>query len=117
MRAASSLDEAFHIDAELRAIAMQRQQLHAREALLLVRAEELELWRHLGCATFFECLERYCDLHPRTAREYVRVARALRDLPVPSPVPAATRSTLATSRRTIHPPSSPPSPRACAATS
>ena len=74
-------DEATRIDSELRAIAVQRQQLHAREAVLLVRAEELELWRMFGCATFFEYLERFCDLHPRTAREYIRVARALTQLP------------------------------------
>src|SRR5688500_1935756 len=72
---------AMRIDAELRAIAMQRQQLHAREAVLLVRAEELELWRRFGCATLLEYLERFCDLHPRTAREYMRVARALTELP------------------------------------
>src|SRR5688572_11401876 len=74
-------DEAMQIDAELRAIALQRQQLHAREAVLLVRAEELELWRRFGCATLLEYLERFCDLHPRTAREYMRVARALTQLP------------------------------------
>ena len=75
-------DEAIRIDAELRAIARQRQQLLAREAVLLVRAEELEIWRLFGCVTFLEYLERFCDLQPRTAKDYVRVARALRELPV-----------------------------------
>ena len=75
-------EEARQIDAELRSIAAQRQQLLAREARLLVRAEELELWRHYGCATFLEYLERFCDLSPRTAKEHLRVARALRLLPI-----------------------------------
>ena len=75
------MQEARRIDQELRAIARQRQQLHAREAALLVRAEALEIWRMFGCATFYEYLERYCDLQPRTAREYLRVARALAELP------------------------------------
>ena len=77
-------EEAMQIHVELRAIAAQRQQLHAREAVLLVRAEELEIWRDHGCATFFEYLERFCDLSPRTAKDYIRVARALHVLPVMS---------------------------------
>src|SRR5687767_12752119 len=77
-----TLDEAVQIDAELRAIARLRQQLHAREVVLLVRAEELAIWRRFGCASFLEYLERTCDLHPRTAREYIRVARALQALPI-----------------------------------
>jgi hypothetical protein len=76
------MEEAILVDRELREIARTRQALHAREATLLVRAEELELWSMFGCATFFEYLERFCDIHPRTAREYVRVARALAQLPV-----------------------------------
>ena len=91
-------DEAMHIDGELRAIAQQRQQLHAREAVLLVRAEELELWRMFGCATFFEYLERFCDLHPRTAREYIRVARALTQLPVMRTALASQRIVYSTAR-------------------
>ncbi len=75
-------EEVVRVDAELRAIAKQRQQLLARQASLLVRAEELELWRAFGCVTFFEYLERFCDLQPRTAREYIRVARALSRLPL-----------------------------------
>lgn len=67
---------------ELCSIARTRLELHAREARLLVLAEELELWRDHGCATLFEYLERFCDLHPRTAREYLRVARALKVLPI-----------------------------------
>src|SRR5215203_1696427 len=76
------MQEAQLVHEELRAIAQQRQTLHAREAVLLIRAEELEIWRHFGCATFFEYLERFCDLHPRTAREYLRVARVLDVLPL-----------------------------------
>jgi hypothetical protein len=79
---ATKSDEVNAIDAELRSIAMQRQQLHAREAVLLVRAEELELWKHFGCCSLLDYLERVCDLHPRTAKEYVRVARALTQLPI-----------------------------------
>jgi hypothetical protein len=74
--------EVIAVDAELRSIAVQRQQLHAREAVLLVRAEELELWKHFGCCSLLDYLERVCDLHPRTAKEYVRVARALTQLPI-----------------------------------
>ena len=75
-------NEATRIDRELRAIATQRQQLLAREAHLLVQAEDLEIWRDHGCATFLEYLERFCDLSPRTAKEHIRVARALTALPL-----------------------------------
>ena len=75
------MDEATLIHEELRAIARTRHQLHAREAVLLVRAEQLEIWHLFGCATIYEYLDRFCDLHPRTAREYLRVARALGELP------------------------------------
>ena len=63
------MQEARLIDQELRAIARQRQQLHTREAALLVRAEALEIWRLFGCATFYEYLERYCDLLEEMARQ------------------------------------------------
>jgi hypothetical protein len=69
------------IHEELCSIARQRQRLHAREARLLVLAEDLEIWKLFDCISLFEYLERYCDLHPRTAREYLRVARALTVLP------------------------------------
>ena len=75
------MHDARFVHEELCSIAKTRLELHAREAHLLVRAEELEIWRHFQCVTLFEYLERYCDLHPRTAREYLRVARALRVLP------------------------------------
>jgi hypothetical protein len=91
-------DEAMRIHDALRAIAAQRQQLHAREASLLVQAEELALWRDFGCATFFEYLERYCDLHPRTAREHIRVARALKHPPLMHAQLAAARIPYSTAR-------------------
>jgi DNA-binding transcriptional ArsR family regulator len=91
-------EEAIQIDVELRAIAAQRQQLHVREARLLVRAEELEIWIDHGCATFLEYLERFCDLSPRTAREHLRVARALRELPITSAQLDAERIVYSTAR-------------------
>jgi hypothetical protein len=70
------------VHAELVSIAVQRDRLQVRQARLLVLAEQLEIWRQFDCAHIYEYLERYCDLHPRTAREYVRVARALAALPL-----------------------------------
>jgi hypothetical protein len=75
------MHDAKHVHEELCSIARTRLELHAREARLLVLADDLEVWRDFGCATLFEYLERFCDLHPRTAREYLRVARALTTLP------------------------------------
>jgi hypothetical protein len=83
---------------ELCAIARTRLELHAREARLLVLAEELELWRHFGCATLFEYLERFCDLQPRTSREYLRVARALTALPIMREMLDAKRINYSTAR-------------------
>src|SRR5262245_34592621 len=70
------------IDAELRAIAITRRQLLAREAVLLVRAESIAIWREFGCASLLDYLERRCDLHPRTAKDYMRVARCPTELPL-----------------------------------
>jgi hypothetical protein len=70
------------VHAELVSIAIQRDRLQTRQARLLVLAEELEVWRHFSCAHIYEYLERFCDLHPRTARDYIRVARVLAALPL-----------------------------------
>jgi hypothetical protein len=76
------MDDVELVHAELVSIAVQRDRLQTRQARLLVLAEELEVWRHFSCAHIYEYLERYCDLRPRTAREHIRVARALAALPL-----------------------------------
>lgn len=75
------MHDAKRVHEESCSISRTRHELHVREAQLLVFADELEIWHEFGCMSLLEYLERFCDLHPRTGREYVRVARALTALP------------------------------------
>jgi hypothetical protein len=76
------MHDAKSVHAELVSIARERDRHQTRQARLLVQAEQLEIWRDFACAHIYDYLERYCDLQPRTAREYIRVARALAALPL-----------------------------------
>jgi hypothetical protein len=69
------------VDRELRAIAMKRAALDAAEARWLREAERLQIWRPLGMVSAHDYLERVLGHTPHTARERLRVANALADLP------------------------------------
>jgi hypothetical protein len=69
------------VDRALRAIGKQRAALDAAEAAWLRKAARLQVWRHVGCVSLLDYLERRCDYAPRTARDRVRVAFELEDLP------------------------------------
>ena len=69
------------IDRALRSCASRRAALDAEEARWLVAAEHIALHRQLGCASIHEYLERVLGYTPRMARERLRVARALAELP------------------------------------
>ena len=69
------------IDRQVRRLARRRATLDAEEARLLIAAKAAEVHRHLGYGSFDEYLERVLGYAPRTARERMRVAMALEDLP------------------------------------
>jgi hypothetical protein len=69
------------VHADMRACGLRRAELDALEVKLLREAEELRVWREVGCATILEYLERELGYTPRQGRERLRIARALRDLP------------------------------------
>src|SRR5262245_22391883 len=69
------------IDRDLRAIAKRRGALDAEEAQLLCAAARDEIWRELGKASLLEYLEEVLGYGPRAAKERVRVALALDELP------------------------------------
>ena len=69
------------VDRELRSIAKQRGALDAREARWLREAERLQIWKHLGMVSALDYLERILGYTPHAARERLRVASALAELP------------------------------------
>jgi RuvA, C-terminal domain/Domain of unknown function (DUF222)/HNH endonuclease len=69
------------VDRELRAIATKRAALDAEEARWLREAERMQIWRPLGMVSAFDYLERVLGYTPHAARERLRVAKALADLP------------------------------------
>jgi hypothetical protein len=69
------------IDRELRRIAHRRAALDADEARWLREAERHRIWRKLGFATALEYLEDVFGHAPRTAKDRLRVAKALGELP------------------------------------
>lgn len=69
------------VDGALRAIASRRAELDAEEARLLRAAEAMRIWRQLGMVSAFDYLERVLGYGPRTAKDRLRVARALGSLP------------------------------------
>src|SRR5258706_11749408 len=69
------------LDHALRELARSRCALDADEARLLCIAARDEIWRQLGKGSFYEYLEELLGHSPRHARERVRVARSLAELP------------------------------------
>jgi hypothetical protein len=69
------------VDRALRGIAGRRAALDAEEARWLREAERLEIWRPLGMVSAIDYLERVLGYTPHVAKERLRVARALGDLP------------------------------------
>ncbi len=78
------LNEATLIERRLLGYVIARSKLDAAEAFDLSRAYDLKLHRLRGCASFFEYMERVLHYAPHTARERLRVSRALVGLPVMS---------------------------------
>src|ERR1700748_1792535 len=70
------------VDLALRRIASRRAGLDAEEARWLREAERCQVWRELGMVSALDYLERVFGYAPHTARERLRVARMLDDLPV-----------------------------------
>ncbi len=69
------------IDRELRAIARQKSRLEVDEARWLREAERHRIWRKLGFSTALEYLEDVFGYAPRTAKDRLRVAKELAELP------------------------------------
>ncbi len=69
------------IDRELRAIAQQKARLEVVEARWLREAERHRIWRTLGFSTALEYLEDVFGYAPRTAKDRLRVAKELAELP------------------------------------
>jgi hypothetical protein len=69
------------VDRELRSLARRQSGLDAELMRVLREAERVRLWRHLGCASMMEYLERVFGYSPRVAQERLRTARKLEELP------------------------------------
>src|SRR5215470_6039782 len=69
------------VDRRLREYRQHRSALDAAESFDLVRAEQLKLYALFGYVTHFDYMERVLGYKPHTARERMRVARALAALP------------------------------------
>ena len=69
------------VDRALRGLAGRRAALDAEEARWLREAERLEIWRPLGMVSAIDYLERVLGYTPHVAKERLRVARALGELP------------------------------------
>jgi len=70
------------IDRELRALAQRQRALDGEEAILLCSVVRYEVWRQLGKASLLEYLEDVLGYGPKAAKERVRVAMALDELPL-----------------------------------
>jgi len=70
------------IDRDLRSIAKRQRALDAEEAVLLCAAMRSEIWRQLGKCSLLEYLEEVLGYGPKAAKERVRVALALDELPL-----------------------------------
>jgi hypothetical protein len=66
----------------LRTIARRRAGLDAEEARWLREAERCQLWRELGMVNAIDYLERVFGYSPQTARDRLRIARLLDEMPV-----------------------------------
>src|SRR5687768_150979 len=70
------------IDLKLRSVAARRAALDVEEARWLRAADDEEIHLRFGCVTLLEYLERVLGYGPKVAKERLRVARALEELPV-----------------------------------
>jgi hypothetical protein len=70
------------IDRRLRGYAGKRAALDAAESFDLARAADMRMHCMFGCSTFLEYMERRLGYTPHTARERVRVARAIAAMPL-----------------------------------
>ncbi len=69
------------VDRALRTIAQRRAGLDAEEARWLREAEALQIWKRLSMVSAQDYMERVLGYAPRTAKDRLRVARALGTLP------------------------------------
>lgn len=69
------------VDRNLRSIARRQSGLDAELMRALREAERVRLWRHLGCISMMEYLERVFGYSPRVAQERLRTAHKLELLP------------------------------------
>ncbi len=69
------------VDRALRTIAQRRAGLEAEEARWLRKAEALQIWKQLSMVSAQDYMERVLGYAPRTAKDRLRVARALGALP------------------------------------
>ena len=70
------------VDRELRRIANAERRLEHDKAHLLTQAVRLRIWSHFGRGSLSEYLEEVFGYTPKVAREHVRVAFAIEELPV-----------------------------------
>src|SRR3954453_8516125 len=70
-----------HLEAETCILAAQLAAASCRFLLLIGELERREAWRSWGCRSLAHWLSWQCGLGLNAAREHVRVAVALRDLP------------------------------------
>lgn len=69
------------IDKQLRSIARKKTGLEVEEARWLREADQQRVWRKLGFSTALEYLEDVFGYSPRTAKDRLRVAKELANLP------------------------------------
>ena len=69
------------VDRRLRQHAQHRSALDAVEAFDLLRAEQMKIYLFFGYVSLYDYMERVLGYRPHTARERMRVARALATLP------------------------------------
>ena len=69
------------IDRDLRALARRRCTIDAEEAVLLCRVVRAEVWRHCDKVSLFAYLEDVLGYGPKVARDRVRVATELEEMP------------------------------------
>jgi hypothetical protein len=79
---ATSRREWERVDRQLRTLAKQYLSLDAQLARWLREAHRVKVWKHAGCVSMNEYLERVFGFSPRQARDRMLVARRLGDLPV-----------------------------------
>jgi hypothetical protein len=86
------------VDHALRGIARRRAALDVEEARWLREAERLEIWKPLGMVGALDYCDRVLGYTPHAAKERLRVARALGELPLIEQAFAAGRLTFSSVR-------------------